>query len=57
MLSFHATTIISARRERAVAVAGDGQVSLGDTIAKADAVKVRNPFEANELTSLVSGIP
>ena len=41
MLSFHATTIISARRERAVAVAGDGQVSLGDTIAKADAVKVR----------------
>jgi ATP-dependent HslUV protease subunit HslV len=38
---FHATTIVCARRDRRVAIAGDGQVSLGDTIAKADAVKVR----------------
>lgn len=36
-----ATTILSVRRGRHVAVAGDGQVSLGQTIAKADAVKVR----------------
>jgi len=39
--SFHATTIVCVRRERHVAIAGDGQVSLGDTIAKGDAVKVR----------------
>jgi ATP-dependent HslUV protease subunit HslV len=38
---FHATTIISARAGGAVAIAGDGQVSLGDTIAKSNAVKVR----------------
>ena len=41
MESFHATTIISARQGNSVAVAGDGQVSLGQTVAKADAVKVR----------------
>ncbi len=41
MDAFHATTIISARRDQSVAIAGDGQVSLGQTIAKHDAVKVR----------------
>lgn len=41
MQTFHATTIISVRRDGRVAIAGDGQVSLGDTIAKGDAVKVR----------------
>ena len=39
--TFHATTIVSVRRERDVAIAGDGQVSLGPTIAKSDAVKIR----------------
>lgn len=39
--SFHATTILSVRRGHDVAIAGDGQVSLGQTVAKADAVKVR----------------
>lgn len=37
----HATTIVSVRRGHEVAMAGDGQVSLGDTIAKANATKVR----------------
>lgn len=41
MHSFQATTIVSVRRDDHVALAGDGQVSLGQTIAKADAVKVR----------------
>ena len=41
MPTFHATTIVSVRRDGAVAVAGDGQVSLGTTVAKSDAVKVR----------------
>ncbi|MEM6561802.1 MAG: ATP-dependent protease subunit HslV [Planctomycetota bacterium] len=39
--NFHATTILSVRRAGAVAIGGDGQVSLGDTIAKADANKIR----------------
>jgi ATP-dependent HslUV protease, peptidase subunit HslV len=41
MESFHATTIISVRQGERVAIAGDGQVTLGNTVAKADAVKVR----------------
>lgn len=35
------TTILSVRREGAVAMGGDGQVTLGDSILKSDAVKVR----------------
>ena len=38
---FHATTIVSVRRDGRVAVAGDGQVTLGHTVMKANARKVR----------------
>lgn len=38
---FHATTIISVRRGERVAIAGDGQVTMANTVAKSDAVKVR----------------
>ncbi|MHC4216957.1 MAG: ATP-dependent protease subunit HslV [Planctomycetota bacterium] len=41
MAKTRATTIICVRKNRQVAVAGDGQVTFGETIAKADAVKVR----------------
>jgi ATP-dependent HslUV protease subunit HslV len=41
MHEFHATTIVSARRGERVAIAGDGQVTLANTVAKSDAVKVR----------------
>jgi ATP-dependent HslUV protease subunit HslV len=37
----HATTICSVRREGSVALGGDGQVTLGDTVMKGRAVKVR----------------
>jgi ATP-dependent HslUV protease subunit HslV len=37
----HGTTILSVRRGGVVAVGGDGQVSLGQTIVKPDARKVR----------------
>jgi len=39
--NFHATTILSIRRGDSVAIAGDGQVTLGEVVAKADADKVR----------------
>ncbi|MEZ5893525.1 MAG: ATP-dependent protease subunit HslV [Parvularculaceae bacterium] len=39
--SMHGTTIIAVRRAGAVCVAGDGQVSLGQTVVKGDAKKVR----------------
>lgn len=37
----HATTVLTVRRGREVAVAGDGQVTMQHVVAKADAVKVR----------------
>ena len=39
--SWHATTILTVRKDGKVVVAGDGQVSLGDTVIKANARKVR----------------
>jgi ATP-dependent HslUV protease subunit HslV len=45
MQRIRSTTIISVRKDDRVAIAGDGQVSLGETIAKADAIKVRRLHE------------
>jgi len=39
--NMHATTILSVRKNGAVVIAGDGQVSFGDTVIKANARKVR----------------
>ena len=44
MEQFHGTTIISVRRGSQVALGGDGQVSLGATIMKANARKVRRLY-------------
>jgi len=41
MEQYRGTTIVSVRRGDAVAMAGDGQVSLGNTIMKGNARKVR----------------
>jgi len=40
----HSTTIICVRRENKVALAGDGQVTLGDTIIKHNAKKIRRLY-------------
>jgi ATP-dependent HslUV protease subunit HslV len=37
----HATTILSVRRDGQVALGGDGQVTLGNTVVKHDASKIR----------------
>ena len=39
--AWHGTTILSLRKGNEVVVAGDGQVSMGDTIVKHNAIKVR----------------
>jgi len=39
--SWHGTTIVSIRKNNGVVIAGDGQVSLGDTVIKGSAKKVR----------------
>ena len=40
-MKFHATTIWTVRKDGIVAMGGDGQVTLGTAIMKADAVKIR----------------
>jgi len=40
-VKIHSTTILSVRRNGAVVIAGDGQVTLGNTIVKGGARKVR----------------
>jgi len=41
MTQIHATTVLSVRRGDQVAIAGDGQVTMTNVVAKSDAVKVR----------------
>lgn len=48
-MDWHATTILSVRRDGRVAVGGDGQVTLGTTVMKADAVKVRKLLDGQVL--------
>jgi ATP-dependent HslUV protease subunit HslV len=40
-VGWHGTTILCVRRDGAVAMAGDGQVTLGQTVVKGNARKVR----------------
>ncbi len=41
MINFHGTTILAVRKDGRVALGGDGQVTIGDTVVKAHSVKVR----------------
>jgi len=45
----HGTTILSVRAERRVVMAGDGQVTLGQTVMKANARKVRRTYHGRVL--------
>jgi ATP-dependent HslUV protease, peptidase subunit HslV len=45
--SMHATTIVTVRKGGKVVIAGDGQVSLGQTIMKGNAKKVRRLGKGN----------
>ena len=38
---WHATTILMVRKDARVVIGGDGQVSMGQTVVKANARKVR----------------
>jgi ATP-dependent HslUV protease, peptidase subunit HslV len=42
--AFHATTVVCVRHRGQVAIAADGQVSIGQTIVKANAKKVRKLY-------------
>lgn len=50
MTPARSTTILSVRRGNQVALGGDGQVTLGNTVAKHDAVKIRKVGNGKVLT-------
>ncbi|MPS32677.1 MULTISPECIES: ATP-dependent protease subunit HslV [Salinivibrio] len=49
------TTIVSVRREGKVVIAGDGQVSLGNTVMKGNARKVRRLYNGQVLAGFAGG--
>ena len=48
-VEIHGTTILSVRRGNSVVVAGDGQVTLGNTVVKGGARKVRRLGEGRAI--------
>jgi len=55
MQQFRGTTIVSVRRNGRVAMAGDGQVSMGNTIMKGNARKVRKLANGRVIAGFAGG--
>jgi ATP-dependent HslUV protease subunit HslV len=55
MMKLNATTILTVRHQGRVALGGDGQVSLGETIMKADAMKIRRLLDGQVITGFAGG--
>ena len=55
MEQFHGTTILSIRRDGVVAMGGDGQVSMGNTVMKGNARKVRRLYRDQVLAGFAGG--
>ena len=55
MEQYRGTTILSVRRNNKVAIGGDGQVSMGDSIMKGNARKVRRLYHDQVITGFAGG--
>ena len=55
MEQFHGTTIVSVRRGDQVCIGGDGQVTLGNTVMKGNARKVRRLYHNQVLAGFAGG--
>lgn len=55
MEQFHGTTILCVRRAGVVVMGGDGQVSLGQTVLKGNARKVRRLHEGKVIAGFAGG--
>ncbi|MDT8383403.1 MAG: ATP-dependent protease subunit HslV [Gammaproteobacteria bacterium] len=55
MEQYHGTTILSVRRGDAVVIGGDGQVSMGNTIMKGNARKVRRLYHGKVVAGFAGG--
>src|ERR1044071_5398043 len=51
----HGTTILAVRRKGAVSIGGDGQVTLGNTVMKGNARKVRRLYNDKVLAGFAGG--
>ena len=55
MEQYCGTTILSVRRNGVVAIGGDGQVSMGNTVMKGNARKVRRLFQGQVIAGFAGG--
>ena len=55
MEQYHGTTIVSVRRDDRVALGGDGQVTMGNTVMKSNARKVRRLHNGSVLAGFAGG--
>jgi len=55
MEQFHGTTILSVRRNGRVAIGGDGQVTMGNTVMKGNARKVRRLYQDKIIAGFAGG--
>ena len=55
MEQFRGTTILSVRRNGKVVVGGDGQVSMGNTVMKGNARKVRRLYDGRVIAGFAGG--
>lgn len=55
MQQMRGTTILSVRRKDSVVIGGDGQVSLGNTVMKGNACKVRRLYKEKVIAGFAGG--
>jgi ATP-dependent HslUV protease subunit HslV len=55
MTGFHGTTIVCVHRDGKVAIGGDGQVTMGNTVMKGNARKVRKLGQGKVLAGFAGG--
>lgn len=55
MEQFHGTTILAVKRDNQVVIGGDGQVTLGNTVMKGNARKVRTLYNGKVLAGFAGG--
>ena len=55
-MKIRSTTVIAVKRNGSVAMAGDGQVTAGNTVAKGNARKVRKIYDGKVLTGFAGSV-
>ena len=55
LTQWHSTTIIGVKRDDKIVIAGDGQVSMGNTVMKPNAKKVRRIGEGGKVVAGFAG--